>query len=130
VETVRVKKTRQIRNPEPRFDAVETGLWREPTNSEASADVRCGAHSGLRSDIAQGPKSQEQTHAPHQLAASLDHLVGTGEKRRRHRYADCLGSLYIDDELKFGRGLHRKVGRVGPAQYQTDIGYCLLDQLV
>ena len=73
---------------------------------------------------------QEQTHAPQQLAASLDHLVGTGEKRRRHRYADCLGSLYIDDELKFGRGLHRKVGRVGPAQYQTDIGYCLLDQLV
>ena len=73
---------------------------------------------------------QEQTHAPQQLAASLDHLVGTGEKRRRHRYADCLGSLYIDDELKFGRGLHRKVGRVGPAQYQIDIGYCLLDQLV
>ena len=24
---VRVKKTRQIRNPEPRFDSIETGLW-------------------------------------------------------------------------------------------------------
>src|ERR1700681_4126906 len=75
-------------------------------------------------------RCQEQTHAPQQLAASLDHLVRSREQRRWHSQADCLGSLYIDDEFKFGRRLHRKVGRIGPAQYQTDIGYCLLEQLV
>ena len=34
-----------------------SGLEREPINSEALTNVRFGAHSGLKSDIAQGPKS-------------------------------------------------------------------------
>ncbi len=34
-------------------------LGREPINSERSADVRFGAHSGLKSDIARGPKSAD-----------------------------------------------------------------------
>ena len=51
---VRVKKTRQIKNLEPRFDSIETGLW--DVNPQM-ADVRFGAHSGLKSDIARGPKS-------------------------------------------------------------------------
>ena len=34
----------------------------QPINQEAWANIRFGAHSGLKSDIAQGPKSaQEQT---------------------------------------------------------------------
>ena len=34
-------------------------LGREPINSEWLADVRFGAHSGLKSDIAGGPKSAD-----------------------------------------------------------------------
>ena len=45
--------------------------------------------------------------------ASLDHLIGAGEQRRRHAQADRLGGLEIDRELEFG-GLHdRQVGRLG-----------------
>src|SRR6478752_6758784 len=43
------------------------------------------------------------------LAHSFDHLVGTGEERGRDFDAERLGGFQIDDELKFGRGLHRQV---------------------
>jgi hypothetical protein len=55
-------------------------------------------------------KCQEQKHVPQQLAASLDQLVGSREQRRWHSQADCLGSLYIDDEFKFGRRLQGRPG--------------------
>ena len=32
----------------------------------------------------------------------FDHLVGTGEERRRQRQTDCLGRCEIDNQFKFG----------------------------
>jgi hypothetical protein len=37
-------------------------LWRVPINLEWSADVRFGAHNGLKSDIAPYPKSANSGH--------------------------------------------------------------------
>ena len=43
----------------------------------------------------------------------FDHLVGTGEQRRRHLQAQCLRGFEVDHQLVFRRRLHRQVG--GPA---------------
>jgi hypothetical protein len=43
-------------------------------------------------------------------ARSFDHLVGGGEKGRWHVEAERSCGLEIDDQLVFGRRLHRKVG--------------------
>ena len=42
--------------------------------------------------------------------ASLDHLVGACEQRRRHVEAKRPGGLEIDYQLDFGGLLHRKIG--------------------
>src|SRR6516225_7787095 len=44
-------------------------------------------------------------------AASLDHLVGAGEKGRWHSEADRPGSLQVDDELELGGLQDREVRR-------------------
>ena len=43
---------------------------------------------------------------------ALNHLVGTGNQRRRHCEAERLGSLEIDCKLKLCRQLNRKMARL------------------
>jgi hypothetical protein len=33
------------------------------------------------------------------ISASFDHLVGSGEERRRHLKAECLGGLQVNDRF-------------------------------
>jgi hypothetical protein len=40
----------------------------------------------------------------------FDHLVGRGEQRLRNGQAEWLRGLEIDNQLEFGRRLHRHVG--------------------
>src|SRR5262245_15754052 len=44
-----------------------------------------------------------------QVAPLLDHLVGTGEDRRRHVEAERFRRLEVNRQLVLGRCLHRKV---------------------
>jgi hypothetical protein len=49
---------------------------------ETLADVREGAHSGLKSDIALRPRSAISCHSHRSNSPLIDHLVGAGEQRR------------------------------------------------
>ena len=51
------------------------------------------------------------------LAHSLDHLVGADKQAWRHGQAERLGRLKIDGQLKIGRLLDRKVGRLVASEY-------------
>jgi hypothetical protein len=51
----------------------------------------------------------------------LDHLVGAGEQRRRHREAERAGRLEIDHELELGRLMHRKACRLLALEDAVDV---------
>ena len=46
-------------------------------------------------------------HPAAHFAASLDHLVGAGEQRRRHLEAERFGGIEVDRQLVPGRRLHQ-----------------------
>src|SRR5262249_45059830 len=54
----------------------------------------------------------------------FDEFVGGGEQRCWHSEAKRLGSLEIDDQLVFGRRLHRKIGRLLALEDAVDIACC------
>jgi len=49
-------------------------------------------------------------------ASLFDDFVGKGEQRRGHSEAKRLRGLEVDDQLKLGRCLHRKVGSLLASQ--------------
>src|SRR5262249_37513029 len=62
----------------------------------------------------------------------FDHLVGTGEQRRRNCEAKRLGGLEIDYQLVLGRRLYRETGRLFTLKDTINIKSglpCLLHQI-
>src|SRR6266700_1963903 len=53
--------------------------------------------------------------------ASLDHLVDAEQKRLRHGDAKRFGSLEVDDQLEFGRLLHRQFTRASAFKYPINV---------
>src|SRR6516162_5994577 len=51
-----------------------------------------------------------------QHSCSFNHLVGAGEKIRRYRETEGACRPQIDDEVKLGRLVDRKITGLGPAQ--------------
>ena len=56
------------------------------------------------------------------ISKSLDDLVSSQEERFRDGETESFGSLEVDDELKFGRELHRQLAHFGAAQEAVDVG--------
>ena len=54
-------------------------------------------------------------------STSFDDLVGTGEDRRRHGETKRLSGLEIDDQLEFGRLLHRQIGGLLALEYPSRV---------
>ena len=59
-------------------------------NSEASADIRCGAHSG----------AQQETHAPQQTSFLFDQLVGACEEGVRNGQPERFGGAFVQNQFK------------------------------
>jgi hypothetical protein len=59
-----------------------------------------------------------------QLELLFDHLVGAGEKGRRHIEPKRLCRLQVDHQLVLGRSLHGKVGWLLTLEDAIDVARC------
>jgi hypothetical protein len=56
------------------------------------------------------------------IASSLfDHLVGGSEKQRRYCKVERFGGLDVDDQLEFGRLLHRQFTSLCASKYAINV---------
>ena len=67
------------------------------------------------------PALAPQPPFTHSLIQLLDHLVGEGEDRLRHREAERLRRLQIDEQLELRRLLHRQFRRFRPFEDLVDV---------
>jgi hypothetical protein len=69
--------------------------------------------SGEWGELADAPHAfallRARRERPSRRVASFDHLVGAGKHRGRHGEAECVRSLEVDNQVVFGRRLHRQV---------------------
>src|SRR5262249_11185321 len=56
------------------------------------------------------------------LPKLFNHLVGTGEQRKRNGEAEGLGRLEVDDQFELDRRLNRQLARLLSAKNAIDIG--------
>ena len=80
----------------------------------SSPDVRFTPKSGYCPARVGCPLCAKSRHSALQRRMSLfDHLVGTGEKRRRHVDSECLGGLKIYEKFELGRLFNRQFTWLG-----------------
>jgi hypothetical protein len=68
------------------------------------------------------PTGSEGASADRAGGASLDHLVGAGEKRLRYGEAQRLSGFEIDDQVELGWLVDRQITGFGSRQYSADVG--------
>ena len=81
-----------------------------------STSIRNSAHCPCRMALRRA--CHLRTHAPQQRTCVVirlfDHLIGTGEKHRRHFEAERLGCLQVYRQLELRWPLYRKLARLRP----------------
>src|SRR6266852_1563139 len=116
-----IRSSPQIVRESYRANHIKRSVFTQPGSNPVlrvfPLHVRLGAASGIRSGTGRCRSSANKRHRP----ASLDHLVDAEQKRLRHGDAKRFGSLEVDDQLEFGRLLHRQFTRASAFKYPINV---------